>query len=1205
MNFSSLFSVLLASFLGYVDIYSATPNQTQGIERLTFTDDSYLLGNLVGLTKEKKLQWIHHSARTPLEFNFSAVQSIILNRTFERKLPSATKLLLEIHFRNGDFLRGNLLKLEQDTLYFSTDFSDSLTVGIDEITHIVFLPKSHEIIFDSFTDFKKWKKNSSKSWSHEQGDLTSIFSGSTGTTLPKLDTLAITFKAKWERSFYLALRFFSDSDGGNYGNTGYHLSFSNHRINLQSNKTSNGRTVRETLGSILVNELAGVKTANFQIFANRISKEFIVKINGTEYARWRDPDPEYMPQENGILFINQGGNSSIRLQNLCISGWQGDYSPHPIRLPEKATSKSIIYFKNGDATSVDQIHANDQNITIQTKHGLLKFPHTRVQRINFRSAHESNSTELKILAKEYIPKDQIFLERNKGKFCFSISKIEDNQIHGFHSYLGNISMPLYLVKKLEGNLGMNFAKEHLDLLDAAHLSIQEQNPHRALSFLGKTRPSLRGWYFKRLTFLAKNLGMEESNRFQLKSAANQVNGTWLDLNQSILTFDPTLHFSIWKNMQEVHSEKIKSDSYPEFKRNENESLRLVEITNDFWLAETEITHAQFQSITGKNLDDNASPQLPVKVNWQEAKSFCDVLNANNPLPGGLSWRLPTEAEWEYSCRAGERGPYHQTGIDSLKPNPASYQKHLANYGWFDLNSNNQLHQVALKKSNAWGFFDMHGNAAEWCADAASQNKISLINDQKPKQINPLSEAGLWRVLRGGSFNSSFDQCRSGYRDANDPSKNKFNAGFRVAIGSNQKGKGNKNKTKLADVINKFSDSHVKMIKVKAGTFLQGTQDQEYLADVTASQNGEYILYSSPGKILNKFSITDNSSNAIFSASSNIVEIAITNDSTTAFIGCANGSVYTFDLLKNKVLSQMHDHTEAVLAIAIDPTDSLLATTSLDGKVILKNLKNLKKIWELTGVDTHESFEFMDFDKKSKFILTSGKYCPVQLLDVSTGKSKLVAETQNNLCLKARWHPTGRFILVLQPGGMIKQIETKKQILYRTIDFKLPNIEDFEISSQGNQIFLSTKEGLCVVRKFPTDDSIIIIHPDEKVEMSPDYYFKLSNQTDTPMEQKLPAFISQNRKEQKQDDAIGKSPDGLWVVTALDGKLRIWAQRTKSYFKTLGGNMISPFSKCTFSNCGKFIRSELKSGHILIYPTETNTESYLKERGVVKFHLDKR
>ena len=179
MNFSSLFSVLLASFLGYVDIYSATPNQTQGIERLTFTDDSYLLGNLVGLTKEKKLQWIHHSARTPLEFNFSAVQSIILNRTFERKLPSATKLLLEIHFRNGDFLRGNLLKLEQDTLYFSTDFSDSLTVGIDEITHIVFLPKSHEIIFDSFTDFKKWKKNSSKSWSHEQGDLTSIFSGST------------------------------------------------------------------------------------------------------------------------------------------------------------------------------------------------------------------------------------------------------------------------------------------------------------------------------------------------------------------------------------------------------------------------------------------------------------------------------------------------------------------------------------------------------------------------------------------------------------------------------------------------------------------------------------------------------------------------------------------------------------------------------------------------------------------------------------------------------------------------------------------------------------------------------------------------------------------------------------------------------------------------------------------------------------------
>ena len=450
MNFPSLLWTLFCFLSGYALVYSSPPDHTKGIECLTFTDDSYLLGNVGGLTKERKLQWIHHSSRTPLEFDFSAVQSITFHRASEKNLFSRANLLHEIYFKNGDFLRGNLLNIEQGSLHFSTDFSDCLTVGIDEISHLLCLPNSYNVVFDSFTDFKRWKKSNSKSWRQEKGDLISIFSGSTGTTLPKLDTLAIRFKAKWDRSFYLALRFFSDSDGSNYGNTGYHLSFSNHRINLQSNKTVNGRTLRESLGSILVDELAGVKSANFQIFANRIKKEFIVKINGTEYARWREPDPQYIPQENGILLINQGGNSSIRLQHLCISGWQGDYSPHLIDLPDTKTNKSIIYFKNGDATSADQVHANDQNITINTKHGLLTVPHARIQRIDFKHGHESNSTKPKKNLKEYISQNQVFLEKNKGKIRFSISKIKDNQIYGYHSFLGNISMPLYLVKKLEG-----------------------------------------------------------------------------------------------------------------------------------------------------------------------------------------------------------------------------------------------------------------------------------------------------------------------------------------------------------------------------------------------------------------------------------------------------------------------------------------------------------------------------------------------------------------------------------------------------------------------------------------------------------------------------------------------------------------------------------------------------------------------------------
>ena len=90
-----------------------------------------------------------------------------------------------------------------------------------------------------------------------------------GTKLSKKEALEIEFKAEWERSFYLALRIFSDSDGASYGNVGYHLSFSNNRLNLQINKRKKGRIVRETLGSIMVSDMVQNKKAAFRILAHR------------------------------------------------------------------------------------------------------------------------------------------------------------------------------------------------------------------------------------------------------------------------------------------------------------------------------------------------------------------------------------------------------------------------------------------------------------------------------------------------------------------------------------------------------------------------------------------------------------------------------------------------------------------------------------------------------------------------------------------------------------------------------------------------------------------------------------------------------------------------------------------------------------------------------------------------------------------------
>ena len=169
--FLSLFSIF--GFYAEGEIKDAIP-----MERLSFSDDSYLLGHLLGLTPEKKLLWKHKSSSTPIEFDFDAIESISINRKSNdiKKQPEKDQLL-GVHFLNGDYLRGSLLSLDQETLRFSTCFTENLSVQVESLSHLNFLPSSYQVVFDSFTDYKTWKKSNSKSWSEEQGDLLSVFSG--------------------------------------------------------------------------------------------------------------------------------------------------------------------------------------------------------------------------------------------------------------------------------------------------------------------------------------------------------------------------------------------------------------------------------------------------------------------------------------------------------------------------------------------------------------------------------------------------------------------------------------------------------------------------------------------------------------------------------------------------------------------------------------------------------------------------------------------------------------------------------------------------------------------------------------------------------------------------------------------------------------------------------------------------------------------
>jgi formylglycine-generating enzyme required for sulfatase activity len=157
----------------------------------------------------------------------------------------------------------------------------------------------------------------------------------------------------------------------------------------------------------------------------------------------------------------------------------------------------------------------------------------------------------------------------------------------------------------------------------------------------------------------------------------------------------------------------------------------VAITKPFYLGVTEVTQAQYEAVMETNPSKFRGPTNPVDaVEWKDAAEFCRKLSEKM----GKAFRLPTEAEWEYACRAGTSARYFFGDSDNA----------LAEYVWWHANSENKPHPVGQKKPNAWGLYDMLGNVLEWCADrSGSYPSEACVDPQGP-------DSGSARVTRGGS-----------------------------------------------------------------------------------------------------------------------------------------------------------------------------------------------------------------------------------------------------------------------------------------------------------------------------------------------------------------------------------------------------------------------------------------------------------------------
>jgi formylglycine-generating enzyme required for sulfatase activity len=211
----------------------------------------------------------------------------------------------------------------------------------------------------------------------------------------------------------------------------------------------------------------------------------------------------------------------------------------------------------------------------------------------------------------------------------------------------------------------------------------------------------------------------------------------------------------------------------------------VRITRPFYLGLTEVTQGQYRAVTGESPSQfRGSDDLPVEhVSWLDAVRFCNGLSELERLPPfyrikgdqvavadprGVGYRLPTEAEWEYACRARNPARY------SFGHDPAV----LGEYAWFYKNSGSKTHPVGQNRPNGFGLFDMHGNVWEWCWDEYRSDyyKGSPVDD-------PQGQSGASvRVIRGGSWSHDPQDARSANRFGNTPDSRSYYLGFRLARG---------------------------------------------------------------------------------------------------------------------------------------------------------------------------------------------------------------------------------------------------------------------------------------------------------------------------------------------------------------------------------------------------------------------------------------
>lgn len=212
----------------------------------------------------------------------------------------------------------------------------------------------------------------------------------------------------------------------------------------------------------------------------------------------------------------------------------------------------------------------------------------------------------------------------------------------------------------------------------------------------------------------------------------------------------------------ISSGSMALGSTPDNKMRSRDGQRFeVVFENHFWMARTQVTQKQYQTIMNRQPSVFSGPDHPVEnVSWEDAQEFVERLNKRAILPKRWSFSLPSEMQWEYACKAGTQSEYSGGSLDEV--------------GWYSSNSKSKTQPVAFKKPNPWGLHDMHGNVWEWCSDWFTSQ---FLTETDPGR----AFMGIMKVKRGGSWGSGAEECKSSSRRGSSPTEKNSLTGFRTVI----------------------------------------------------------------------------------------------------------------------------------------------------------------------------------------------------------------------------------------------------------------------------------------------------------------------------------------------------------------------------------------------------------------------------------------